>query len=206
VPRGSFQPASGTTFTALGRLILDRLDRGVILLDGKGRVLDANAMARRVLQDRNGMQLRGGRLRFTDKGMNERVAQLVAAQRGGPRGAARAIAAWVRHDEAPPYRVVVMTVPDDSDERGAALAILIFGPLGRRGIALDVLMQVYGLTRAQAEVARNLFAGLSVEQVAAVLELSLNTVRTHLKHIFTKCDVQSQGELLQLLASGPQDL
>jgi DNA-binding CsgD family transcriptional regulator len=50
------------------------------------------------------------------------------------------------------------------------------------------------------------FAGLSIEQVAAVLERSLNTVRTHLKHIFAKCDVQSQGELLQLLASEPQDL
>jgi DNA-binding NarL/FixJ family response regulator len=206
VPRGSFHPAAGATFSALGRLILDRLDRGVILLDRQARVLDANAMARRVLHDRNGMQLRGGRLRFTDKGMNERVARLVTAQRSGPRGSAQAIAAWVRHDEAPPYRVVVTTVPDDPDERGAALVILIFGPLGRRYIAPEVLTQVYGLTRAQAEVARGLFAGLSVEQVAAVLELSLNTVRTHLKHIFTKCDVQSQGELLQLLASGPQDL
>jgi DNA-binding CsgD family transcriptional regulator len=206
VPRGSFHDAPGATFSALGRLILDRLDRGVILLDAQGRVLDANAMARRVLHDRNGMQLRGGRLRFTDQGMNERVARLVAAQRGVPRGAAQAIASWVRHDEAPAYRVVVMTVPDDPDERGAALAILIFGPLERRYIALEVLTQVYGLTRAQAEVARSLFAGLSAEQVAAVLELSLNTVRTHLKHIFTKCEVQSQGELLQLLASGPQDL
>jgi DNA-binding CsgD family transcriptional regulator len=163
-------------------------------------------MARRVLHDRNGMQLRGGRLRFTVQGMNERVAGLVANQRSGPRGVVQAIAAWVRHEEGPPYRVVVMTVPDDPDERGAELAILIFGPLERRYIALEVLTQAYGLTRAQAEVARSLFAGLSVEQVAAVLELSLNTVRTHLKHIFTKCDVQSQGELLQLLASGPQDL
>jgi DNA-binding CsgD family transcriptional regulator len=31
-------------------------------------------------------------------------------------------------------------------------------------------------------------------------------VRTHLKHVFTKCEVQSQGELLHLLAMGPHEL
>jgi len=206
VPRGSFQPAPGATFSALGRLILDRLDRGVILLDSQRRVLDTNAVARRILHDRNGMKLRGGRLYFSDRAFDERVGRLIGPNRIALRNGARTIAAWVRHDEAPPYRVVVTAVPDDPDDRGAALVILIFGPLERRYITLDVLTQVYGMTRAQADVARSLFSGLSVEQTAAVLELSLNTVRTHLKHIFTRCDVQSQGELLQLLASGPQSL
>jgi len=65
---------------------------------------------------------------------------------------------------------------------------------------------VYGLTPAQAAVARSLFAGHSVEQTAQALDLSLNTVRTHLKQIFTKCEVNSQAELLHLLAMGPHEL
>jgi len=48
--------------------------------------------------------------------------------------------------------------------------------------------------------------GRSVEETAQALDLSLNTVRTHLKHIFTKCEVNSQAELLHLLAMGPHEL
>jgi DNA-binding CsgD family transcriptional regulator len=55
-------------------------------------------------------------------------------------------------------------------------------------------------------VARRLFAGRSVEQTAAALRLSPNTVRTHLKQIFTKCEVQSQAELMHLLTQGPRSL
>ena len=69
-----------------------------------------------------------------------------------------------------------------------------------------MLIELYGLTPAQADVARTLYAGFSVEETAARLQLSLNTVRTHLKHIFSKCDVQSQAELLHTLATGPRSL
>jgi DNA-binding CsgD family transcriptional regulator len=61
----------------------------------------------------------------------------------------------------------------------------------------------YGLTPAQADVARNLYAGLSVERTAAELDLSPNTVRSNLKQIFSKCDVQSQAELMHTFAVGP---
>jgi len=206
VPRGSFQRDHPATFSALGRLILDRLDRGVIVLDDGRRVLDANEMGRRVLHDRNGIKIRSGRVIFSDRALDERVSRMIAQHRNGSRNGARSVAAWVRDDGSPPYRVVVMTVPDDVEGRGAALVVLIFGPLEKRVISIDVLRQIYGLTQSQAEVARSLFSGLTVEQTAAILELSLNTVRTHLKHIFGKCEVQSQAELLRLLASGPQEL
>jgi DNA-binding CsgD family transcriptional regulator len=65
---------------------------------------------------------------------------------------------------------------------------------------------VYGLTAAQSAVASSLFAGRSVEETANALDLSLNPVRTHLKQIFTKCEVNSQAELLYLLAMGPHEL
>jgi DNA-binding CsgD family transcriptional regulator len=42
-----------------------------------------------------------------------------------------------------------------------------------------------------------------VEQVARTLHVSPNTVRTHLKRIFSKCEVQSQAELMHVLSLGP---
>jgi len=206
VPRGSFPAPPTGDFTPLGRLILDRLDRGVILLDRHRRVQDANALARRVLATGNGLGIRGGRFVFLDPAVDDRLTGLIQALAVSPSGGARAMAAQIRHNRSPPYRVLVSPVPPDADERRALLFVLIYGARERRDISSDVLVEMYGLTRAQAEVARSLFRGQSVEQVATSLDLSRNTVRTHLKQIFSRCEVRSQRELLHLLATGPQDL
>jgi DNA-binding CsgD family transcriptional regulator len=117
-----------------------------------------------------------------------------------------ALAARVSRSNGASYRVVVTPVPRDADERDVAFVALIYAPDEQRDISTDVLRELYALTPAQAQVARSLFAGRSVEESAAALNLSLNTVRTHLKQIFTRCEVQSQAELLHLLAQGPQHL
>jgi len=206
VPRGSFPSPAADGFSTLGRLLLDRLDRGVILLDERRRVQDANVLARRVLADRNGIAVRGGRFVFLEPSLDERLTRLMGAYGSSQAGALRSMAAQVRYDRAPPYRVLVAPVPPDADERQVSFFVLIYGPREWRDISIDVLVEVYGLTRGQAEVARSLFAGHSVEETAATLGLSLNTVRTHLKHIFSRCEVRSQRELLHLLATGPQEL
>lgn len=52
------------------------------------------------------------------------------------------------------------------------------------------------LTQREREVAQLLAGGLRLRQVAERLYLSHNTVRNHLKSIFTKLDVSSQQELI----------
>lgn len=59
---------------------------------------------------------------------------------------------------------------------------------------------------AEAEIAAQLFAGLHANAVAAVIGSSPRTVRAHLRSIFRKCEVESQAQLLQLLALGPRNL
>jgi DNA-binding CsgD family transcriptional regulator len=102
--------------------------------------------------------------------------------------------------------VLVSPVPPNVDERNVVLTACIYATDGRRDISVELLQELYGLTRAQAEVARRLFAGRNVEQAARSLRLSPNTVRSHLKQIFTKCEVKSQAELMHLLAQGPSSL
>jgi len=193
-------------FSGLGRIILDKLDRGVVLLDARGRVLDANSLAARVLEAGDGMAQRSGRFAFADAALDLRLSRMIAQYGGGAAGGTAAIAARVSRSGGASYRVVVTPVPRDADERDVAFVALIYAPDEQREISTDVLRELYALTPAQAQVARSLFSGRSVEESAAALNLSLNTVRTHLKQIFTRCEVQSQAELLHLLAQGPQHL
>lgn len=185
-------------------MLLDRLDRGVILLDASGRVVDANSNALKVLRTCDGLGLRDGRLSFTDPALDQRLQQAIARLKSGVRDTRAVIAARVRC--AAPFRIVVVPVPPETDERDVAFFALVYATTGQREISRELLGELYGLTLAQADVARSLFAGHSVEETARLLDLSPNTVRTHLKQVFTKCEVNSQAELMHLLALGPQDL
>ena len=206
VSRGPFHFVQAGGFSGLGRIILDKLDRGVVLLDARGRVLDANSLAVRVLEAGDGMTLRSGRFMFSDAALDARLSRLFDRRGSIAADCSTALAARVRRSNGASYRVVITPVPRNSDERDVAFVALIYAPDEQRDISTDVLRELYALTPAQAQVARSLFAGRSVEESAAALNLSLNTVRTHLKQIFTRCEVQSQAELLHLLAQGPQHL
>jgi DNA-binding CsgD family transcriptional regulator len=62
-----------------------------------------------------------------------------------------------------------------------------------------LLQTTFGLTEAEARVAGALTAGRSVEEISAEFEITPDTVRTHLKRIFTKTDTCRQGDLIRLL-------
>ncbi len=62
------------------------------------------------------------------------------------------------------------------------------------------------LTRREHEVVRLLRSGLRVGGIAECLSLSPYTVRNHLKRIFRKTGVKSQGELLLRLAGKRDEL
>lgn len=205
VPRGSLPHAGKSGISPLGRAILEKIDRGIVLLDAEGGVVDGNSIARQVMASGNGLQVRNGRLAFTDAALDSRFERLLKSS-GKADGQPRWIAASVKRAGAATCRVLVSPIRvEDGHAHATAYIVVIYAPATQRAIAPEVLLEIYGLTRAQADVARRLYAGLSVEETAIELQLSPNTVRSHLKQIFSKCEVQSQAELLRSLALGPQN-
>src|SRR5687768_4092450 len=65
-------------FCSLGRLILDTFDRGVIAIDASGAVIDANLHARRVLDGKEAIRVRNGRLEFVDPCVDDQLTRLLA--------------------------------------------------------------------------------------------------------------------------------
>ena len=114
-----------------------------------------------------------------------------------------------RMNAAPPYRLLAMRLDADeaaTEVRSQLFGVFIYEPHADRFIPTRVLTDLYGLSRAEARLTAKLFQGHSVDEASRSLGISLNTARSQLKHIFIKCEVQSQAALLQLLALGPRTL
>lgn len=61
------------------------------------------------------------------------------------------------------------------------------------------LAEEYHLSPRETEVLRLLAFGLSVPLVEEELHLSSSTVKTHVRHIYTKLGIHSRNELRSLL-------
>jgi DNA-binding CsgD family transcriptional regulator len=83
----------------------------------------------------------------------------------------------------------------------AAVLLFIVDPANRPGVPLAWLMDAYGLTPAEARVALAASSGLTIPEVARQLNLSPNTIKTHLRKVFAKTGTNRQMELARLVAS-----
>jgi DNA-binding CsgD family transcriptional regulator len=63
-------------------------------------------------------------------------------------------------------------------------------------------IQKYDLSDRQAEVTQALLLGKSDKEIAALLNIELNTVKTHLKHIYRKTGTRGRYALMVLVGVG----
>ena len=103
--------------------------------------------------------------------------------------------------------VAVALIPRRSAEASAAVADAAMAPAppaGYRGAsgygrALACLVETFGLSPREAEIAELLARGRSQPYIREALYLSKGTVVTHVKHIYRKMGVHSKQELIDLV-------
>lgn len=191
---------------------LDVLPIGVMILSAAGSVLLANRLARDVISGEpafyvgnNGLGLRlpSGRTRFRD---------IVSAAALRPvldgTGEIHATSV-VREGGGRPLTVMTLTLdaPDRIRAPGDPAAIVFIGDPERPSeVDPRRLIRLYGLSRAEARVAVQLAKGQRLDQVAEALGLTYETVRKHLKQIFSKTYTDRQAELVRTMSLGPAGL
>lgn len=67
----------------------------------------------------------------------------------------------------------------------------------------QILSETYHLTATESQIAAQIFSGLSVKQLSLMTHRSEHTLRSNLKVIFQKLQVNSQSELVIKLANSP---
>lgn len=84
------------------------------------------------------------------------------------------------------------------DDRAFYAALAEISPPAKGKQVSERLARLGGLSEREKEVAALLLHGKTYRRIAGELSISENTVKTHVKNIYAKCDIQSRGELIDL--------
>lgn len=144
-------------------------------------VMWMNEAARALREDREAFEVNEGRL--TPR--SPIIASLVAASRPEEAGCAvvpgeggRHWVAWAREVCAPPKALIGLTLQRARSE-----------------VRFQALIENHLLTPSEGRIIEMLLAGIETGRVAQALDISIETLRTHLKHAYQKLGVRSRGEL-----------
>ncbi len=185
--------------------LLDNRRSGVIQLDRRGRILEANDLARALLARRDGLCDDGRMLsagtRAEDaelQGLLERALPAYGAQgSGGSMKITRGKAGTPLVLEIHPLR---KTGADSRSWEVGAL-VLIVDPIARPRVDPRLPAMVWGLTPTESRVAVALATGQTAAGVAGELGCAEGTVRTHVKRVYRKLGVRKQTELVRRVLS-----
>ena len=184
---------------------LDRLAMGVVVVADQNRILHANEAARDMLENGGRIVSRHGRLAARDSAAEAELSQAIAlAGSDEATLGAAGIGVALGSPDAPPALAHVLPLARGEVRTRlmpqATAAVFINTPDPRPQPDLRSLAKTYRLTPAEARVAERLLAGAArLAEVAAGLDVSLATVKTHLSQVFAKTGVSRQSELIALI-------
>ena len=216
-------PADLARRAPLMAVAVDTLKQGLIVFDATGHVAGANAAARRAIDARAELTLAPSpvppherlqlRVRRSATQLQlERALRecTMAGRRALAPGAAsvrdtRAAKALVLTLEHGQPGLILQLAPMAVDSQRSGPEPTVLGVLIDRSHAptLDpsTLRELFGLTEAEARVAEAYLHADTVKDVAALLGVSANTVKTHLAAAYLKTGCTRQAQLVRLLMS-----
>ena len=187
---------------------MDLLPTGLLLLDARRQVVLQNRGAQRIARLDDGVRIEPSGPSAEDARENATLQKLIAdALDSGVGGliTSTGFLAISRPSGKQSFAVMVaplLSTPGRTVVRDAAVAIFIADPESGRIHDPEVLAAMYSLTHSEAELVRLLATGMSLEEAAEGRGVSVNTARSHLKHVFAKTGTSRQGELVRLVLSG----
>ena len=193
--------ARATTVTAL----LDNPRIGVLHLDRRGQIMEANSRARRILRHGDGLSDRDGVLGARNPDDQLRLEGLLAdalpASSSVPVSGSMLLP---RPSGVPPFVVHVKPVGVPQPDYGAphvAVLVLIVEPGSQHRIDPGLVARTLGLTPMESQVAVWLAEGKSVRDLSEATGRTRGSIYWHLKQIYQKQPVSRQADLVRLVLS-----
>ena len=197
--------ASAGALKAGAAALLESRRLGVVHLDRRGQLLEANDRARRLLQAGGVLSDRDGMLQARAPEDQPRLERLLAGAL--PADGAAAVSGSMplrRPDGLPPLALHIKPVrapqPDYGGRQVAAL-VLLAEPGGASRVDPVLVAEVLGLTPGESRVAAWLAEGRRVGDMARDTGRTNDAIYWHLKQIYQKHQLSGQADLIRLVQS-----
>lgn len=183
----------------------ERADLGLLLLDESQQITFQNAAARGLLQRSKGMSLRGQWLVSTGEPTAQALEHLIRdtiADAGGRtgRGGGNRVLRTSREEGALEFTVIPIRTSALRHLRSRAVVALQIMDMTRfESTLVNTMRERYRFTPAESRCVDLLCHGLTLSAIASHLKISTNTVKTHLRSVFSKTGTTRQAELVALL-------
>lgn len=192
--------------SASSKSILDRLSLGIAVLSAQGSVLDMNRAAKRLIDRRDGLAFGHGKIGATVIEGQRRLEKAISSVLAG--GAERPVS--ISREKGAPLTIIIAPAFVDQTQRtgSSAKAILFISDPSlvpeNAGTRIGAL---YGLTRAEAEVAEHVASGMDTAAIAKARGTRIATARTQLKTLMAKLGASRQSDIVRsVLAISVLDL
>jgi DNA-binding CsgD family transcriptional regulator/PAS domain-containing protein len=183
---------------------VDALSTGVFLTD-RGGITYMNGSARKLVDSNRTLKLKNNRLTAAKSRAADMLEHAVADSLQGKAPAkcgSHMVAIQGEDGEGLLASVLPLKWRDAQNPLAGmpgSAAIFVQDASQPAQIAGVAFAKLYGLTPAELRVSLEIAQGQSVQELTEVLGISVNTIKTHLKHIFAKTGVTRQGELARLV-------
>lgn len=186
---------------------LSKVAVGALTLDAGGRITTSNAAAKIILQSNRGLTLRDDQLHARDPRQNQELKQAIdQALKRSEKAESEHFGVGLRieeHPGKPQLDIVIKPIREDAYD-GANLAprvVVYLNDCEQSQLELnaEMLCKIYSMTPCEAQVSAHLAEGKTQAQVAELLGVSINTVKTHLRGIYDKLDAKNQSQVVAIL-------
>jgi len=186
---------------------IDRLKFGVIFLDERLNIVQANCFAEGLIRTADGLHVKAGTIGATHRTDGKKLLEVIQSALEVNRGKSEDISctASIRRPSGKrPFCVIAIPLPHRPNlflASSSAVVLFISDPEQEPIVAIECLRHRYGLTATEAKLAQYLTRGDALREAAEQAGLSYETARWYLKIIFQKTCTRRQPELVRLLLS-----
>jgi DNA-binding CsgD family transcriptional regulator len=165
----------------------------LILSVHDGRVVWANRATLALAADGEDLTIHNGVLHFGDKAVQQDFRETL--NRLGDE-----VCAWCFKRRGRDDHYVVSIERLAPEDEPPAVAMMFTETSRERQYVWCDIGSIFGLTRAEAAIVRRLAGGDRADVIAAELGIALDTVRTHIRRIYAKLEVNSREQLFSLVS------
>lgn len=191
---------------------LDRLNIGTLILDGEGKVIEANGIAQDIARRSSCISLVNDRIVLSNPRDDARLNRLVNEAIGRrEKGHADTFVDVLRiqcPDGSNLDLLVRSVVTADRYRSDVSPSVIVYvADSGQQQLAPErILAQLFGLTPSEAFLASLLAIGFTLSDAAAKLDVTEGTARIYAKRIFAKTGVSRQADLVRLVLNSVASL